>query len=97
MLLIRFVQSGVWRYSFDRRSQSHQSHFVKVTSKQKVRPTSGSQQQQRGPLTAKLRIVSPAVGDAPYILLATVRRLLNRRPFKVQSINCHVVVFPWNR
>jgi hypothetical protein len=65
-------QSGVWRYSFDRRSQSHQSHFVKVTSKQKARSTSGSQQQQRGPLTAKLRIVPPAVGDAPFILLATV-------------------------
>jgi hypothetical protein len=27
---IYFAQSGVWDYSFDRRLQSHQSHFVKV-------------------------------------------------------------------
>ncbi|XP_057378167.1 calcium-activated chloride channel regulator 1-like [Daphnia carinata] len=64
-------KSGVWRYSFDRRSQSHQSHFVKVTSKQKMR--SSAQPQLRGPLTAKLRIIPPAVGDAPFILLATVK------------------------
>lgn len=84
------MQSGVWRYSFDRRSQSHQSHFVKVTSKLRLRSASGSsysgsyQQPQRSPLTAKLRIVPPALGDAPYILLATVRPL----------VDIHVIYFP---
>lgn len=33
---------------------------------------SSAQPQLRGPLTAKLRIIPPAVGDAPFILLATV-------------------------
>ena len=63
-----FKKPGVWRYSFDRRSQSHQSHFVKVTSKLRTRSTGSV----RGPLTANLRVIPPAVGDAPFILLATV-------------------------
>jgi hypothetical protein len=69
---IYFAQSGVWDYSFDRRLQSHQSHFVRVTSKFNAWLTSASLHQQRRSFSAKLRIVSPAVSDAQFILLSTV-------------------------
>ena len=69
--LTAIEKSGVWMYSFDRRSISHQSHFVKVTSKSRLR--SSTPQYQRGPISAQLKIVAPVERDAPFILLATVK------------------------
>ena len=68
--LTAIEKSGVWMYSFDRRSISHQSHFVKVTSKSRLR--SSMPHYQRGPISAQLKIVAPVERDAPFILLATV-------------------------
>ena len=70
----------MWRYSFDRRSQSHQSHFVKVTSKLKQSKTASAS--QRGALTARLQIVGPADdsdASAPFVLLATVSPIVAAR------------------
>jgi hypothetical protein len=60
---------------------------VKVTSKLKARSASASLQQQRGPLTAKLRIVPPVVGDAPFILLATVMKIITQVIFQDNRVN----------
>jgi len=72
--LAAIEKTGVWRYSFDRRSQSHQSHFVKVTSKLKVKSSSIN---NRGALSATLKIVPPAASHSdqstPFVLLATVK------------------------